>query len=356
MVTVFRAVNKSPLHRKGCFVTLALRLIVGRAQLGEIAVLVHVIARTVRTLRGWSIAVEPHSGTVRAPCAPQTLPGRRGIICTDCLGRDAPMREHLSPDPGRPFEVSRRRALGVLLSWPAGAVAIELPALVTAAKPSLCAVGTYNALDNPRFSFRGTGFAVGDGSLVATCFHVLPQPKADEPEAPRLVVQRTVGPGQFEVRQASPVASDRTHDLAVLKISGPPLPALRLGDPEQVQEGMPVALLGYPIGGRLGFSVVTHRGIVSSIITSTLPPAHAGQLTANAARQLREGAFELLQLDATAYPGNSGGPLLDAATGQVIGIISMVLLKGNRESALTNPSGISYALPARYLAPLIQGR
>ena len=27
--------------------------------------------------------------------------------------------------------------------------------------------------DNPRFSFRGTGFVVGDGTLLATCFHVL---------------------------------------------------------------------------------------------------------------------------------------------------------------------------------------
>jgi hypothetical protein len=36
------------------------------------------------------------------------------------------------------------------------------------------AVGTYNATDNPRFGFRGSGFVVGDGNLLITNAHVLP--------------------------------------------------------------------------------------------------------------------------------------------------------------------------------------
>jgi S1-C subfamily serine protease len=70
--------------------------------------------------------------------------------------------------------------------------------------------------------------------------------------------------------------------------------------------------------------------------------------------RLREGNFEIYQLDATAYPGNSGGPVVDADTGRVVAIINMVLIKAGRESALSNPTGISYAIPVRHLIELIK--
>ena len=62
----------------------------------------------------------------------------------------------------------------------------------------------------------------------------------------------------------------------------------------------------------------------------------------------------MFQLDATAYPGNSGSPLYDPATGEVIGIVNMVFVKGTKESALTQPSGITYAIPSRYLIELLK--
>ena len=61
----------------------------------------------------------------------------------------------------------------------------------------------------------------------------------------------------------------------------------------------------------------------------------------------------MLQLDATAYPGNSGSPVYDPETGDVIGIINMVLVKGTKESALSQPSGITYAVPSRHLQGLL---
>jgi serine protease Do len=61
----------------------------------------------------------------------------------------------------------------------------------------------------------------------------------------------------------------------------------------------------------------------------------------------------VFQLDATAFPGNSGSPLYDPATGEVVGILNMVFVKGTKESALTQPSGISYAIPSNFLIELL---
>ena len=42
---------------------------------------------------------------------------------------------------------------------------------------------------------------------------------------------------------------------------------------------------------------------------------------------MRQGSFDVYQLDATAYPGNSGSPLLDADSGKVLGVINSVFVK-----------------------------
>jgi serine protease Do len=258
-------------------------------------------------------------------------------------------------DPAEACLVSRRAAVSVALAAVAapgwGSV---LPDLIANAKASVCAVGTYSALDSPRFGFRGSGFFVGDGSMVATCWHVLPDASAaPKPGGTSLAVQVTATDGSLEVREAELLNSQRQHDLALLRVKGRRGPPLTLSPPSAVREGMDVVLIGFPIGGVLGFRQVAHRGIVASVVASALPSSNARQLNEGAVLRLREGSFELLQLDATAYPGNSGGPLLDVASGQVVGVVNMVLLKGNRESALSHPTGITYAVPARYLADLM---
>lgn len=250
--------------------------------------------------------------------------------------------------------IDRRRftaAAAGLCSLPS--LAGSLADLVAGVKQSVCAVGTFNALDAPRFGFRGSGFVVGDGTIVATCWHVLPDDPGSRPGITTLAVQLTGADGGFEVREAELLQSDRVHDLALLKVKGRPFPALRLAAAGTAREGMDVALVGFPIGGVLGYRHVTHRGIVASIVASALPTLNSRQLNEGNAARLRAGSFELLQLDATAYPGNSGGPLFDVETGQVLGVVNMVLLKGNRESALSQPTGITYAVPVRYLAELL---
>ncbi len=237
---------------------------------------------------------------------------------------------------------------------PAPFVPSPLPAFIAAIKPSVLPVGTFNATDSPRFGFRGTGFVVGDGTLLATNFHVLPAP-ADLETGPPLMVMVGRSGDQGMLRRARVVASDRPRDLALLRLEGPALAPLPLENPAAVREGQSIALMGYPIGGVLGFSAVTHRGIVASITTSALPAATAQTLDPRALRQLRDGSkLEVIQLDATAYPGNSGGPVFDAETGRVLGIVNQVLVRGTRESALTHPTGITYAVPVRYLIELLK--
>jgi len=234
--------------------------------------------------------------------------------------------------------------------------AADLRDLVSTIRNSVLPVGTFGATDSPRFGFRGSGFVVGDGTLIATNYHVLPA-FADTSVGPRLAVLVRKVLGAPDVRAARVHASDRARDLAVLKIEGAPLAPLQLAEAGSAREGQSVALMGFPIGDALGFAPVTHRGIIASITSAALPAPTAQSLDPRAVMRLREGNnFEVLQLDATAYPGNSGGPLFDADTGQVLGIVNMVLVKGSRESALSSPTGITYAIPVRYLHELLLAR
>jgi serine protease Do len=248
-------------------------------------------------------------------------------------------------------------ARGGLIAWlllPLAAVA-GLEEVIVAATPAVVAVGTYNATDSPRFGFRGTGFVVGRGDMVITNAHVLPDVVPTGVQGVLAIQTPNAGAGS-QLRNATLLGLDRAHDLALLRIEGAVLPALPLADGTRLREGMSVAIIGYPIGGALGFTPVTHRGIVSSITAIALPVPSSQALNAQAIKQLRQGSFDIYQLDATAYPGNSGSPVLDVDSGRVIAVINMVLVKGSKESALTHPSGISYAIPVRFVIDLLKDR
>lgn len=234
----------------------------------------------------------------------------------------------------------------LLLVGPARA---DLAETIERIKPSLVVVGTFNKLKSPAFAMRGSGFVVGDGRLVATNSHVIPE-SLDQDSLMILARQGT----ETRPYPAQLVTRDVEHDLALLRIAGPALPALTLGASDTVREGQGVAFSGFPIGGALGFSPVTHRGIISSITPIAIPIGNASQLKDKSIRSLRSGAFPIFQLDGTAYPGNSGGPLFDPGTGEVLGVINMVFVKSTKESVLEKPSGISYAIPSAHLFGLLK--
>lgn len=254
------------------------------------------------------------------------------------------------------YLVFRLLALGLVLfgamlrALPASA---ELPEWVERWKPSVVVVGTFQATRSPPFVLRGTGFAVGDGRQVATNAHVIAR-SVDLAQGESLVVLTRVSGREAQRRAATVDVVDATHDLALLRIEGPALPALPIPESDSVREGQSVAFIGFPIGTVLGLSPVTHRGIVSAITPIAIPATNAGQLNARVAQQLRSGSFDVYQLDATAYPGNSGGPLFELTRGELIGVVNMVFVKERKEAALSQPSGISFAVPVRFVRELLR--
>jgi serine protease Do len=220
-------------------------------------------------------------------------------------------------------------------------------------KPSIVAVGTFQKPRSPAFSFSGTGFAVGDGSLIATNAHVLPK-VIDSERREMLVIAVPGMNSDAQIREVKAVAISKEFDIAVLKLEGPRLRPLALGDSSQVREGQGYLFTGFPIGAVLGLIPVTHKAMVSAVTPIAIPAARASQLDARTVSRLATGAYSIFQLDGTAYPGNSGSPLYHTETGDVVAIINMVFVKGSRESALSQPSGITYAIPIEPLRELLQ--
>ena len=236
-----------------------------------------------------------------------------------------------------------------------GPAASQPPPGIAAVKPSVLAIGTFQATRVPQFRFLGTGFAVGDGTIVATSAHVLPSvldPGAD----PELLVALLPGnePTRAAARRLTQAAVDAEHDVAVLKVDGSPLPPVTLRDSANVSEGTGLLLTGFPVGGALGLFPVTHRAMVAAIAPIAIPSLTGQQLDPRVIRRLRESAFFVFQLDATAFPGNSGSPVYDPETGEVVGILNMAFVKGTKEAALAHPTGISYAIPSRHLIDLLK--
>lgn len=234
---------------------------------------------------------------------------------------------------------------------PVPAQAADLPQTIATVKRSVVGVGTFLKTRSPAVRFVGTGFVVGDGLNIITNAHVVPDLDLEKLETLGIVV---AAGDSVEFRPAVLQGTDREHDLAHLTISGKPLPALQLGDGAAMAEGRELAFTGFPLGMVLGLHPVTHRALLSAITPIVLPSLNSNKLGANAIVALQRARFAIYQLDATAYPGNSGSPVYDPQTGVVYGIINMVFVKGLKESAITNPSGITYAVPVSYARELMQ--
>ncbi len=153
----------------------------------------------------------------------------------------------------------------------------------------------------------GSGFIISEDGYILTNAHVV---AGTDTVRVKLTTKREY--------PAKVIGADPYTDVALLKIGATGLPAVRTGNPAEMEPGEWVAAIGAPFGFENSVTV----GVVSA----------KGRLLPN-------GSYvPFIQTDVAVNPGNSGGPLFDTA-GRVIGINSQIY------SQTGGFMGISFAIP-----------
>jgi serine protease Do len=156
----------------------------------------------------------------------------------------------------------------------------------------------------------GSGVIISPDGYILTANHVVDG--ADEIE-----VAIADNKKEFTARV---VGTDPPTDMAVLKIDATNLPAITLGDSDQLEVGDIVLAIGNPF--RVGQTVT--MGIVSALGRSGLTGFNQYQ--------------NFIQTDAAINPGNSGGALVDAE-GRLVGINTAII------SSTRGSEGVGFAVP-----------
>lgn len=161
----------------------------------------------------------------------------------------------------------------------------------------------------------GSGVVIVDTGVILTNLHVVS-------ESEKVVVEFFDG----HESEAAVIGTKPEHDLAVLQAKSLPddlLPAT-LRSTSDLQPGDQVVAVGFPFG--IGPSV--SAGVVSGLAREFRSPEGKRTLT------------NLIQFDAAANPGNSGGPLV-TMDGEVVGIVTAILNPGRERTFI----GIGFAVP-----------
>ncbi len=158
----------------------------------------------------------------------------------------------------------------------------------------------------------GSGFFVKP-NLIATNYHVI---EGAAKGTAKLVGKSTT----YNIEGVT--ATDKTNDLAILKVTALGIKPLSLGDSDKVRTGETVYVAGNPKGLEGTFS----NGIISS--------------------KRSEDTKERLQMTAPISPGSSGGPVLNKK-GEVIG----VSFAGHPALDAQN---LNFAIPSEYLKKLLK--
>lgn len=148
---------------------------------------------------------------------------------------------------------------------------------------------------------NGTGFVVRPDGVLVTNEHVAAI-------GPEIVA---VFDNKDRIKVTGAWVRDPDHDIAILQLAQrpSPYPALVLGTSEKLRSGMPIAVVGSP----LGFEHSLSTGMISAIRPEGLMN---GKEPAEKQR--------LLQITAPVSPGSSGSPVM-RLDGTVVGVATLAL-------------------------------
>ena len=216
-------------------------------------------------------------------------------------------------------------------------------------KPSVVGVGVYSPLATVSQQLHGTGFVVGDGSYIITNDHVISIDLDKNIKSTPVVFV----PKGRQVRTISieAIYRDATNDIALLKIADKLTPVNLTQAATEIADGTAIGITGFPIGAVLGLFPATHSGFVAAITPNIIPAQNSNQLSEQFLNRINDPLL-VYQLDIVAYPGNSGSPVYVANTGDVFAVVNKVFVQDTRESAISAPSGITYAIPIKYVYAL----
>lgn len=182
---------------------------------------------------------------------------------------------------------------------------------------------------NSKNMSKGSGAIIDKQGHVVTNNHVI---------AGMQQLQVTLSNGQ--IYKAKLVGTDKTTDLAVLKVDGLPssIKPVDFADSDALAVGQPIMAIGNP----LGYDDTATTGIVSALNrpVSVMDDQSRSEIVTNA-----------VQIDAAINPGNSGGPTFDAS-GKVIGINSSIAATSAR-GGTAGSIGIGFAIPSNLVKRVV---
>jgi len=131
------------------------------------------------------------------------------------------------------------------------------------------------------------------------------------------------------------------RDLALLKIPGKDFPILPLADSKAAKIGDPIHILGFP-GVVLSHELLNQSATVEASVTN----GAVSGFKQDKANQ------PVIQTDAPATWGNSGGPVV-TARGEMVGVLTFVSLAPGPEGGIVQ--GFNFIIPSNAVRDFIQG-
>jgi len=190
----------------------------------------------------------------------------------------------------------------------------DVVAAIEKVSPAVVSVATLRVIQENMFDAipvrgMGSGITFDSNGGILTNHHIVE-------DAERVEVLTPDG----KKFQGEVLGSDAMSDVAVVRVDGENLPAVKLGDSDKLKVGQISIAIGNPYGFMLPGPAAT-VGVISALKRHIHVEGHMYE--------------DLIQTDASINPGNSGGPLVDSS-GMVVGV---------NTANIPFAQGIGFAIP-----------